>query len=278
MADLFRKSSLERMSNPEQLDKVLKVTSPMSWLALMGITVIIAVTVIWSFVGTIPETVTAKGIVSATVGSNSVYTEDAGTVVSLRVRAGDELHLGDLVMVYRNASNEMVEVYSDQVGIVSSLVVKKDEEFTPGKDVIRVSPISKAPQIIVCYVPLANARKLERGMQVNVTLDSLDSNSYGNMVARIINIDAYATPTAGMASVLGSSNNLESTFTKEGAVVAVACELYPDAQTVSGHYWSNTKGAGVSVKNGSLVTAKFITDEVAPITKLFSKLRDFWGD
>lgn len=278
MADLYRKSALERMSNPEQLDKVLKVTSPMSWIALMGITLIIVVTIVWSIVGTIPETITAKGVVSAVVGSNSVYTEDAGKVVSLRVREGDEVHLGDPVMTYRNSSNEIVEVFSDQVGVVSDLVVKKDDEFTPGKDVIRVSPIAQDSQIVVCYVPLAKAKKLERGMQVNITLDSLDSNSYGNMVARVINIDAYATPKAGISSVIGSDNNLESTFNKDGAVVAVACELYPSANTVSGYYWSNAKGATVDVKNGSLVTAKIVTDEVAPITKLFSKLRDIWGD
>lgn len=278
MADLYRKSALERMSNPEQLDKVLKVTSPMSWIALMGITLIIVVTIVWSIVGTIPETITAKGVVSAVVGSNSVYTEDAGKVVSLRVREGDEVHLGDPVMTYRNSSNEIVEVFSDQVGVVSDLVVKKDDEFTPGKDIIRVSPIAQDSQIVVCYVPLAKAKKLERGMQVNITLDSLDSNSYGNMVARVINIDAYATPKAGISSVIGSDNNLESTFNKDGAVVAVACELYPSADTVSGYYWSNAKGATVDVKNGSLVTAKIVTDEVAPITKLFSKLRDIWGD
>lgn len=278
MADLYRKSALERMSNPEQLDKVLKVTSPMSWIALMGITLIIVVTIVWSIIGTIPETITAKGVVSAVVGSNSVYTEDAGKVVSLRVREGDEVHLGDPVMTYRNSSNEIVEVYSDQVGIVSDLVVKKDDEFTPGKDVIRVSPIAQDSQIVVCYVPLAKAKKLERGMQVNITLDSLDSNSYGNMVARVINIDAYATPKDGMNSVIGKDNNLESTFNKDGAVVAVACELYPSSDTVSGYYWSNAKGASVDVKNGSLVTAKIVTDEVAPITKLFSKLRDIWGD
>lgn len=278
MADLYRKSALERMSNPEQLDKVLKVTSPMSWLALIGITVIIIVTVIWSFVGTIPETVTVKGIVSAVVGSNSVYTEDAGTVVSVRVRAGDEIHLGDPIMTYRNSANDIIEVCSDQVGYVSDIVVKKDDEFTPGKDVIRIAPKVQASQIVVCYVPLANAKKLERGMRVNITLDSLDSNSYGNMVARIINIDAYATPTDGMSSVIGSNNNLASTFTKDGAVVAVACELAVDTATASGYYWSNAKGASVEVKNGTLTTAKIITDEVAPITKLFSKLKDIWGD
>lgn len=278
MADLYRKSALERMSNPEQLDMVLKVTSPKSWIALVGITLIVVVTIVWSIVGTIPETITAKGVVSAVVGSNSVYTEDAGKVVSLRVREGDEVHLGDPVMTYRNSSNEIVEVYSDQVGIVSDLVVKKDDEFTPGKDVIRVSPIAQDSQIVVCYVPLAKAKKIERGMQVNITLDSLDSNSYGNMVARVINIDAYATPKAGISSVIGSDNNLESTFNKDGAVVAVACELYPSSDTASGYYWSNAKGASVDVQNGSLVTAKIVTDEVAPITKLFSKLRDIWGN
>lgn len=278
MADLYRKSSLERISNPEQLDKVLKVTSPMSWLALLGITVIIAVTVVWSIIGTIPETVTAKGIVSSVVGSNSVYTEDAGTVISVRVRAGDELHIGTPIMTYRNASNEVLEVCSDQAGTVADVVVKKDDTFTPGKDVIRVSPSVSTSQIVVCYVPLANAKKLERGMTVNVTLDSKDSNSYGHMVARIINIDSYATPAAGMSSVLGSNNNLEAAFNQDGAVIAVACELLPDATTSSGYYWSNSKGAVVNVENGSLVTAKFVTDEVRPITKLFSKLRDIWGD
>ena len=278
MADLYRKSSLERMASPEQLDKVLTVTSPMSWLALAGITFVLVVTVIWSIVGTIPETITTKGIVSSVVGSTSVYTQDAGTVVSLRVRTGDMVHLGDPVMTYRNSSNQIVTVYSDQVGTVSALTVKMDDTFTPGKDVIRVAPVSQAPQMVVCYVPLAQAKRLERGMEVNITLDALDSNSYGHMVARVVNIDAYPTPREGITSVTGADNYLESAFTKDGAVVAVACELLPDPQTASGYYWSNAKGASVQVQNGSLVTAKIITDEVAPITKLFSKLRDVWGD
>lgn len=278
MADLYRKSSLERISSPEQLDKVLQVTSPMSWLALVGLTIIVVVTLIWSVLGTIPVTITTKGIISSPVGSNAVYIQEAGEVVSVRVRAGEELHLGDMVMTYKNASNEIVTVYSDQVGTVASLAVKNGDSLNPGSEIVRVTPKAVGSQLVVCYVPLAQAKKLERGMRVNVTLDAKDSQSYGKMVARVINIDAYATSTAGMASVLGSGNNLESTFTAEGAVVAVACELYPDSNTVSGYYWSNNKGAGVTVTNGSLVTAKIVTEEVKPITKLFSKLSEIWGD
>lgn len=278
MADLYRKSSLERISSPEQLDKVLKVTSPMSWLALIGVTVIVVATVIWSIFGTIPVTITTSGIVSSPVGSNAVYTQEAGTVVSVRVRAGDELHLGDPVLTYKNAGNSIVTIYSDQVGVVSGIVANNGDGLTPGNEVIRVTPTAQGQQIVVCYVPLVQAKKLERGMQVNVSLDSLDSSAYGNMVARIINIDAYATSIDGMAGVIGANNNLSGAFTQNGAVVAVACELYPDDSTASGYYWSNEKGSEVTVSNGSLVTAKIITEEVAPITKLFSRLSEIWGD
>ena len=69
MAELYRKSALERISSPEQLDKALKVTSPMSWLALLAVTLIVVVTVIWSIVGTIPVTVTTSGVISSAVST-----------------------------------------------------------------------------------------------------------------------------------------------------------------------------------------------------------------
>ena len=276
MADLYRKASLDRISSPEQLDKALKVTSPMSWLALAGVTLIILVTVIWSIVGTIAVTITTPGIVSSLVGSNAVYSSETGTVVAVRVRPGDEVHLGDTILTYKNSANEIKTIYSDQVGTVTEIVAAKDATLTPGSEVVRVIPKVQASQIVVCYVPLAQAKKIERGMTVNISLDALDSQSYGNMVARVVNIDAYAASATGMGSVIGSGNYLDSTFTNGGPVVAVACELYP-GETLSGYYWSNEKGAKVTVTNGSLVTAKIVTDEVPPISKLFSKINELWG-
>lgn len=277
MADLYRKASLDRISSPEQLDKALKVTSPMSWLALAGVTLIVIVTLLWSIVGTIPVTITTPGLVSSLVGSNAIYSNETGTVVSVRVRPGDEVHLGDTILTYKNSANEIKTIYSDQVGTVTEIVAAKDATLIPGSEVVRITPKVQANQIVVCYVPLAQAKKIERGMTVNVSLDSLDSQSYGNMVARVVNIDAYATSTTGMSSVIGSGNYLDTTFTNGGPVVAVACELYP-GETQSGYYWSNEKGAKVAVTNGSLVTAKIVTEEVAPISKLFSKINELWGD
>lgn len=277
MAQLYRKSALEKISSPEQLDKVLKITSPASWLVLAGITLLIVVTVIWAFVGTIPTTVSAQGIISSPVGTNAVYTGDSGKVVAVLVHEGSEVHLGDAILNYQTGNNEIKSIYSDQVGTVSQVLVSNGDSITQGNEVIRVSPTAVSDQVAVCYVALAQAKKIERGMTAQIYLDSVDSQTYGHMVARVINIDARAASTTGMGYVLGSDNSLTSTYQKDGAVVAVTCEFYP-ADTESGYYWTNEKGEDVSVTNGSSVTVKVVTEEVAPITKLFSKLKEIWGD
>lgn len=64
MAQLFRKSSIERLSSPEQLDKAIVVTSPMSWTVLIGIALIIICFVMWAVCGTMPTTLKAKGVIS----------------------------------------------------------------------------------------------------------------------------------------------------------------------------------------------------------------------
>jgi hypothetical protein len=64
MADLYRKSALERLSSPEQLDKAITVSAPSSWLALLGITALVVTVIIWSVFGKLPTTITATGIVT----------------------------------------------------------------------------------------------------------------------------------------------------------------------------------------------------------------------
>lgn len=276
MAELYRKSALEKISSPEQLDKALVVTSPASWLVLIGISLITIVTIIWSIIGTIPVTVTTAGIISSPVSTNAIYTSESGTVVSVLVTSGTEIHLGDPIINYRTVGNEVKTIYSDQVGYVSEVHVSIGDSITQGNEVVHISPMATGNQVAVCYVPINMAKKIERGMRVQVQLDYIDSQSHGYMVARVVNIDAYAASNRGMGYVLGTDNNLVGLFQQNGAVVAITCEFYPD-ETTSGYYWSNEKGKDVNVTNGSTITAKIITEEVAPITKLFSKLAEIWG-
>jgi len=76
MAQVFKKSALERLASPEQLDKAITVSNPVSWLALLGLTIIIAATIAWAWFGTFPTTLEVYGVaVGAAESSNDQITE-----------------------------------------------------------------------------------------------------------------------------------------------------------------------------------------------------------
>ena len=73
-SNLFRKSSLERVSSPDQLNEYIKVTNPNLIVMLIGIFTILAAGVIWIFSGVIPKTVAISGIVATdNSGQEAVY-------------------------------------------------------------------------------------------------------------------------------------------------------------------------------------------------------------
>jgi hypothetical protein len=72
--ELFRKSPLEKISSPEQLNDYIKVTSISSWVVVAGLFVFFAGAVYWGLAGSIPETVKVQGVAFAKVpGAEEVY-------------------------------------------------------------------------------------------------------------------------------------------------------------------------------------------------------------
>lgn len=60
---LFRKTALERISSPEQLNEYIKITNPGVWSILLGCLVLLIAVGFWAFSGSIPDTVHAFGII-----------------------------------------------------------------------------------------------------------------------------------------------------------------------------------------------------------------------
>ena len=48
---IYRKSSLDKLSSPEQLDRMIVITSPTFWIAVAGAVLITVEALIWSIVG-----------------------------------------------------------------------------------------------------------------------------------------------------------------------------------------------------------------------------------
>jgi HlyD family secretion protein len=94
---LFRKEALEGLAGPEQLDEMVRVTSPLGWVALMTALVIVGGCLGWSVFGKYRTTVSGQGLLVPAGGAFvSVYAPKAGWLDSYRQR-GDAVKKGELL-------------------------------------------------------------------------------------------------------------------------------------------------------------------------------------
>lgn len=285
--DIFRKAALERLANADQLDKVMKITSPLSWLALLGVTIIIVWVVFWSFTGELPSTVTANGvIVSSSTATNTLIANGEGTVV-MYVSEGERIDEGDVfaTITPNNPDEAVIDCVSDQYGWVSSILVN-NAAVTPGTALMRIRPVTRwegQKQVAVCYVPFADIGKIKYNQEATITLTSAGDSSYGHMSGSVINIDRQATSNNSIEAVVGSDNSMAQQFMKDGGVCAVTIGIYSNegmAQEARNDYWwSNAKGYQLEVNDKMMCMVRIKTDDekVRPIDKLFTHLKDVWS-
>lgn len=269
MASVFRKTALERLSSPDQLDSMLKITSPMSWLGIGAAAMLAAVVVAWSFMGTIPDMVSAPGFIVYSYNTNTLYSPALGTVKSLNVYPGEPVEEGTVVMELFSPTGDVMEVESDQSGIVSSQLVSRKDEITPNTEIFRLSPATENDLSVVCYVDLDTAKQLEEGMEASVYLSSVDSGTYGHMEAVVTNVDRCASSAGAFMELLGADGQLAYQMTQNGPVAAVTCELKTDENTESGYYFSTQNGAEIKLAGGEQTTVQIMVNESAPISKVF---------
>lgn len=137
---IFRKVALERLSSPEQLDQVIRVTSPKGWIAVTMLGLMIAAALAWSVLGSLPSRVSGNGIfISAGGRVADVLAPGSGTLSKLLVRVGDTIQEGQVIahlsqteveQRYRNAQQVLAERKAEllrQEGLVAKeRALKKD--------------------------------------------------------------------------------------------------------------------------------------------------------
>jgi hypothetical protein len=278
MADLYRKSSIEKLSNPEQLDKTIKVTTPLSWLALFGVFVIVVSTVIWSITGTLAQTATLNGIIVGSQNIGVICADEFATVEKVSKKSGDKIKKGDVIYEIKSAEGKSKKIIAAEDGVITAILVDVGSRVYVGAETVRYTPSANWSQVVVCYVPVTVAESLKEGMNASLYLASVDSQKYGHMEAVINKIGKYTVSTSNMGFVLGADNLVAEQFLANGPVVAVICEIKTDTESKSGYYWTNDNGKELTVSNGAYVSAKVVVSEDRPISKLLGSIKDILGE
>lgn len=91
---LFRDKALEHLSSPEQLDQLLQIVNPRSWIPIATLGGLLLVAFLWSISGQIPVTVEGTGLLVRPRQVVSFQLPAAGQIVALNVKVGDFVEKG----------------------------------------------------------------------------------------------------------------------------------------------------------------------------------------
>jgi len=94
---LFRPEALDRLSSPDNLERLMPVTQAWDWLLIAVTGTLLVLFAGWAIVGTVPTTADGRGVILRPSEIMQAQTSAAGRIVTLRVKAGDQIAEGALV-------------------------------------------------------------------------------------------------------------------------------------------------------------------------------------
>lgn len=86
---IFREESLERLSSPEKLDRLMQIVDRRDWLPLSTLGALVVAAIVWSIFGKIPVNVTSKGLLILPRRVVNIQSPVEGQLKQLEVQPGD---------------------------------------------------------------------------------------------------------------------------------------------------------------------------------------------
>jgi len=197
---LFRKAAIDKVSSPEQLDLLMRITSPVGWVALLTVAAIIVAVGVWAVLGTIPDLVDAPGTLFRGERLYEVKATISGTIVSLAVQENGIVKPGQKVATLRRDRAAIEQRDADAVTIEKNqaAAVRKRSELATLQEQRRLQ------QVLVNQGLKAPKDVLSLDLQINAIQGELDG-----LAAEVRQLRAQAQATADVIS------------TEAGRVVAV---------------------------------------------------------
>jgi HlyD family secretion protein len=109
---MFRQAALAKLNSTEQLDSLMQVTTPKSWMAVTGAMILVCAALVWGILGRTAERVSGAGILLKEGGIFAVESRGAGIIEDVLVNVGDEVRKDQplLRVTQRETSTEITQM------------------------------------------------------------------------------------------------------------------------------------------------------------------------
>lgn len=310
--NLFRKKAVDRLSSPDQLDALPRLTSPRGWLILAAAGLLIAVAAVWAVTDSQPVTVKSQGVLVRPGGIVSIGSFTSGQLTDVRIRLNDHVRRGDVIArVHQPAlMDQLAELHSrkqalagedekelreieariEQLqatiiersrvvspydGRVIELAVKKHDMLFEGAPIatLELDEGSNDKLQAVMYVPVQIGKKIVPGMDAKINPTSVSKEEYGNLLGRVVSVSEYPATEDSMMNTLGNEAFVRQMASAGPALLEVRLELLVDSSTPSGYRWSTKKGPPMKLESGTLMNGEITLYRQKPISYVIPSFR-----
>ena len=261
---LFRQEAMDKTLSPDELDRLMRVTRPRGWLALIALLVLVAAAVAWGVFGTVPVAVRGEeGVLLGGDSRHQVVSQTSGLVTEVQVETRDTVKKGQVIARVRSNAGTESDVLSLFGGRVDSVVVEKGMLVRRGQNVAVVKE-GKEPLAAFIFVPGEQGKQLKKGMKVQVLPSTVKAEEYGYIKGKVTSVSQFPVTQDEMFLLL-ENQSLVDTLRTGDAQLRVDVKLLKDSSTPSGFQWSSSQGPPFTVTRGTLCSATFVLGEERPL-------------
>jgi HlyD family secretion protein len=168
------------------------------------------------------------------------------------------------------------EIISNFDGRVLDVAAVPGQTLNQGDRVGTIEAQSSSDKLVgVVFFPVSEGKKVQQGMELQITPSTVKRERFGGIVATVTNVSAFPVTKESASSVVGGTEILQGIAT-QGPQIQIFAELQPDPTTTSQFRWSSSKGPETQITSGTTASVRVKVDEQAPISFVFPILRS-WG-
>lgn len=259
----FRSRALRRISSPEQLDRLVRVTSPRHWIGLGGLLLLVVGVLLWSTVSVVPTTVSASSTLLPLGGLREVQAPVSGTVSSFPVAVGTHVVAGQAIGTVTVSGRGPATIRAADTGTITEVDTAQRAVVQSGQRLALIEPVGW-PLVVYAYAPTQVAARLAVGTPVHVKFGAGVDATYGYARGVVASVSEYAATPERLNFVLRDTASVESVQSL-GPTNEVVIPLELAAQTPSGIAWGTGGGPPAPLPAGLPATAVFVVGSHHPI-------------
>jgi multidrug efflux pump subunit AcrA (membrane-fusion protein) len=261
---LFREEAMDKVLSPDELDRLMRVTDPKGWLALIALLALVAAAVVWGVFGSLPvEVGSDKGVLLGGDSRNPAVSQTSGLVTDVLVKIGDHVQEGQVLARVRPNEGAETDVVSLFDGRVDQILIEKGMFLERGQQVAVIKRGNEPLQAFV-FVPGEQGKQLKKGMEVHVLPSTVKAEEFGFIQGKVTSVSKFPVTEDEMLLLLENQSLVEALRTGVSPH-RVDVNLLRDPSTPSGFKWSSSQGPPFAITRGTLCTATFVLDKERPV-------------